>query len=239
MRRLGSIGLPERAAQITASLVDPARRLAAQASLALRAGRASEAARLASEASAADATRLDAREIALAAGVPDAERSAEAGTYGPRAKALLQARRAAALAEPDWALVRSLDAPLAAIDPRSALATEAVKLRAGSRLASGDPAQAREGMQILDALLPRFRTRADLRLRAQLAEAAGATSGALWTWMELATAGEVEGRAAAAARGSALARSAKAASLSQQERDAWLRDFAAVKPSVGGERGAK
>ncbi|MCX5739902.1 MAG: fused MFS/spermidine synthase, partial [Proteobacteria bacterium] len=237
VRRLASIGLPERAAQVAAALTDPARRLAAQASLALRAGRASQAGRLAGEASAADATRLDAREIALAAGVPDSERAAEAGTDGPGAQALLQARRAAALAEPDWNTVRALDAPLAAIDPRSALATEATRLRARSRLASGDPAQARAGMQILDGLLPRIRTRADLRLRAQLADVAGAISGALSTWMELATSDTVESRAAAAARGIALVRSPRATSLSPQERDAWLRDFEAVAKSNATKRG--
>jgi spermidine synthase len=237
VRRLASIGLPERAAQVAAALADPARRLAAQASLALRAGRASEAGRLAGEALAADATRLDAREIALAAGVPNAARAAEAGTDGASAQALLQARRAAALAEPDWNTVRALDAPLAAIDPRSALATEATQLRARSRLASGDSAQAREGMRILDELLPRFRTRGDLRLRAQLADATFATSGALSTWMELATLGTVESRAAAIASGSALVRSSRAASLSQQERDAWLRDFEAVAKTVASKRG--
>jgi spermidine synthase len=237
VRRLASIRLLERAAQLTASLVDPARRLAAQASLALRAGRVSEAGRLAGEASAADPTRLDAREIALAAGVPDAEHAAEAGANGLGAQALLQARRAAARAEPDWNTVRALDALLAAIDPRSALATEATHLRARSRLASGDPAQAREGMRLLDGLLPRIRARGDLRLRAQLADAAGATSGALSTWMELATSGAAESRAAAAARGTALARSPRATSLSQQERDAWLRDFDAVMPSANRKRG--
>jgi spermidine synthase len=237
VRRLASIGLPERAAQVAAALPDEARRLAAQASLALRAGRASEAGRLAGEASAADATRLDAREIALAAGVPDAERAAAAGTDGPSPQALLQARRAAALAEPDWNTVRALDAPLAAIDPRSALAAEATQLRARSRLASGDPAQAREGMRILDALLPRIRTRAGLRLRAQLADVAGAISGALSTWMELATSDTAPSRAAAAARGIALVRSPHATSLSQQERDAWLRDFEAVATSNATRRG--
>jgi len=122
VRRIAAAGMPARAVQVASTLADPARRLAAQASLALRAGQPSEAARLAGEASAADATRIDAREIALAAGVPDAERAAEAGTDGPNAQALLQARRAASLVEPDWDTVRTLDAPLAAIDPRSVLA---------------------------------------------------------------------------------------------------------------------
>ncbi len=235
VRRVASIGLPTRAAQVAAAIEDPAQRLAAQASLALRAGRNTEAGRLAGEASAADGTRRDAREIALAARVPDAERAAEAGDDGPSAQALLQARRAAARTTPDWNTVRTLDASLAAIDPRSALATEALQLRARARLESGDPAAAREGMRILDTLLPRMRMRADLRLRAQLAEAAGAIPGALSTWMELATSDASESRAAAAASGVALIRSPRAAALSPQERDAWLRDFEAAAKSAAGK----
>jgi predicted membrane-bound spermidine synthase len=207
VRRLASIGLAERAAQVAASLGDPAQRGAAQASPA-------------------------AREVALAAGVADVERAVDAGDLGPGAQTLLRARRAAERSPPQWDAVQALDAALAAIDPRSPLATEAVRLRARWRLASGDPAHAREGMRILDWLLPRMRTRADLWLRAQLAEVAGAISGALSTWMELATSDTRAAREAAATRGSALARSPRATALAQQERDAWLREFDAAARSA-------
>jgi spermidine synthase len=231
VRRIAASGLPERASQVAAAIEDPAQRLEARAALALRAGRNAEARRLAQEASAANPLRREAHEIALAAGDADAEAAADAGGDA-HARALLRARRAAALAEPDWDTVRAQDAALAAIDPRSALATEATLLRARARLASSDPTQARDGLHILDELLPRMRTRADLRLRAQLAEAAGATSGALSTWMELATSDATESRAAAAASGTALARSPKAVGLSPEEREAWLRDFESVARDV-------
>ena len=237
VRRLVSIGLVERATQVAASLGDPAQRGAAQASLALRAGRGSEARRLAVEASERNTASPAAREVALAAGVADVERAVDAGDLGPGAQALLRARRAAERSPPNWDAVQALDAALAAIDPRSPLATEAVRLRARWRLATGDPAHAREGMQILDWLLPRMRTRADLWLRAQLAEAAGAISGALSTWMELATSDTRADREAAAASGSALARSPRATALPQHERDAWLREFAAAAQSAAAAPG--
>jgi hypothetical protein len=124
--------------------------------------------------------------------------------------------------------VRALDAELASIDPRSPLAPDAVRMRARWRLATGDAAAARAGLAILDALLPRFHPRADLRLRAQLAEAAGAIPGALSTWMELATTEAAPDRQAAASSGTALVHSARAAALAPEERDAWLAGFASA-----------
>jgi spermidine synthase len=228
VRRIAAIGFDDRAQRVAAGIADPARRLVAEASLALRASHLSEAERLAREASTLDAGQRDARAVALAAGDAEAERAAGAGELGAGAQAFVRARRAAALTPPHWDTVRALDAELAAIDPRSPFAPEAVRLRGRWRLATGDPAAARAGMQILDALLPRIRSRADLRLRAQLAEAAGAIQGALSTWMELANIDTAANREAAAASGMALARSAGDAALAPEERATWLQEFKAA-----------
>jgi hypothetical protein len=223
--RIAALGLGARARQVAGAVEDPARRLAAEATLALHAGRVSEARQLARDAIALDANRHDARAIALAAGDPAAERAAEAGELGSAAQAVLRARRAAAATASEWERVRALDDELATIDALSPLAPEAVRLRARWRLASGDAGDARAGMTILDGVLPRFPTRADLRLRAKLAEAAGATEGALSTWLELAVSGAPADRAAAVASGIALLDSPRAATLPPAERAAWSRGF--------------
>ena len=88
-------------------------------------------------------------------------------------------------------------------------------------------------MQILDELLPRVRTREDLRMRARLAEGAHATSGALATWMELARFPGAYGlREADATSGRLLLHSDRTDALGPEERDAWLRDFDAVERSA-------
>jgi hypothetical protein len=129
--------------------------------------------------------------------------------------------------------IGALDARLAAIDPRSPLAAEAVRLRALWRSRLGDPSFAREGMQILDVLLPRVHTREDLRLRARLAERANAITGALATWMDLARSTGPRARRVGDARsGLELLRSGRADALGREEREAWMRDFEAVERSA-------
>jgi hypothetical protein len=232
VERLVSLGVRDRAARVAAAVRDPLQHALAGARLAHGTGDRAGVQRFVAAALAHDPAFVAAREVEVAAGIEETEAAAEAGALGPLAQALVRAR-AASDSEERAHEVRALDAQLAALDPRSPLASEAVRLRARWRLALGGPAAAREGMSILDALLPRVRAPEDLRLRARLAEGARAISGALSTWMELAKLpGPRAARAGAARSGLELLRSGRADALGRDERDAWLRDFETVERST-------
>jgi hypothetical protein len=102
-----------------------------------------------------------------------------------------------------------------------------VRLRAGWRLAIGGPAGAREGLALLDPMLARFSTRADLALRAELAAAAGDLGGALATWMELAGRSSAAEREALARRVIERLQAAEPAVLAAGERAVWLAEWQA------------
>jgi len=237
VERLVSIGARDRAARVAAAVPDPAQRALARARLAHAVGDRAGVKRFAAEALAQDPALVAAREVELAEGIHAAGVAAEAGDLGPLAQALARARRASD-GEQRLRGPGSLDAQLAAIAHRSPLAAEAVHLRAVWRSGPGDPSAAREGMEILDALLPRIHTREDLRLRARLAEAARATSGALATWMELAKfPGPRAAREGDTRSALQLLRSGRADGLEPEERDAWLRDFETLERSTEKMRG--
>ena len=106
-------------------------------------------------------------------------------------------------------------------------------LRARWRLAGQDAAAAHEGLAIVDAVGEVFPSRDQLRLRAELAAAAGETSGALATWGELAQGGTRAERRTAVAKAAMLLRKATAEQLPPEERDAWTLDFALLERHIG------
>ena len=69
-------------------------------------------------------------------------------------------------------------------------------------------------------------------MRAQLAANAGEITGALASWSELAGSGTPAERAAAVSSAFGLARSARAGALDPAERDAWLKDLAALDRAI-------
>ncbi|MCU0668681.1 MAG: fused MFS/spermidine synthase [Myxococcota bacterium] len=230
VRRMAAAGLGERAQRIADAQRSPVARAEARAALALQHGRTEIARRLAAEALALDPDSVRALEIALAAAAPDTERASRAGAHGETARALAQARLAAA--ERRWDALGALDAALAAIDVRSPLALEATRLRARWRLESGAADRAREGMELLDAQNTRFTDRGELRMRAQLAANAGEIPGALATWTEIASGGTPAEREVAVSNAFGMARSAPASALDPAEREAWLKDLAVLDRAI-------
>jgi hypothetical protein len=231
VERIAKGGLPARAMRVADAIPDPALRATARSALALAVGDHAQARSLAAAALVLDPQSERTQELAVAAELATAVERARSGALGPGPAALVAAREAAAAA--DWSRVAALDAALAAIDPRSPLAPEAVTLRARWRLARQDAAAAHEGLAIVDAVGEVFPSRDQLRLRAELAAAAGETSGALATWGELAQGGTRAERRTAVAKAAMLLRKATAEQLPPEERDAWTRDFALLERHIG------
>lgn len=230
VRRMAAGGLGKRAERIADAQRNPAARASARAALALQRGRNEAARRFAAEALAIDPSASRAREIALVAGDPDTTTASLAGSYGEATRAFAVARAAAT--DRRWPDLAALDAALAEIEVRSPLALEATRMRARWRLESGDALRAREGMDLLDAQSTRFADRGELRLRAQLAANAGEISGALASWSELAGSGSASEREAAVSNAFGIARSARADQLDPAEREAWLKDLAALDRAI-------
>ena len=227
-RRIASMGQPERAERVAASIPDPATRELARGGLALVRGDRAGAGRLAESALAIDPHLEAARDLALlaarsGAGPREGAERADPAALSDRARAVEAGWRLEAA--DDWVGLRALDPALAAIDSRSLLAPEAVRLRASWRLAIGGPDGAREGLALLDPLLARYWTRSGLYLRGQLAAAAGDLGGALATWMELADHGPEADRRSLARMAIERVRGADASALAPAERDAWLADW--------------
>jgi hypothetical protein len=86
----------------------------------------------------------------------------------------------------DWSAVQGLDAELARLGPSDPWFENAVRLRVGWRLADGDPARAREALDLLDTSISANGSPDDLYLRARAAFAAGEDSGAWVTLFEVA-----------------------------------------------------
>jgi len=237
VRRLAGSGLPDRAQRVAESIADPAARTEALAALAFAYGDLLDARQRAALALSLDPGRSRAREIALAAFDRDTVQSALDGALGPEAAAFAKARGIAQAKASIAGALASLDAALAAIDPRSPLAPEAARMRAQWRKEEKDPARAREGVAILDALGSAFLSRDDLRLRATLAAQAGLVDGALWTWCELAERGPKLDRQRAIESALALLRSPAATSLPEAERAAWQRDLDQLARRIATPRG--
>jgi len=233
-RRVAGGGLPDRARRVADSIADPAQRITARAAVALATRDRAGARTLALQALALDPSTPHAAEIALATGDGDALAAARGGALGPGAAAFARARAAAQASE--WNGVAAEDAALAALDPRSPLVPDAAVLRARWRGARGDAALAREGVALLDALGAAFTSDDELRLRAQLSAAAGAPSGALATWCELAARGTLADRRAAVSAAGALLRSAPPGLLGPDEREAWTRDFARIEQNLAAKQ---
>ena len=87
------------------------------------------------------------------------------------ARALIDGWQAVAADKP--ADVRALEAQLATVGPRHPAFAAATRLRIAWRTASGDPALAREGLRLHDALTANSAAMQDVLLRARLAAAAG------------------------------------------------------------------
>lgn len=78
-----------------------------------------------------------------------------------------------AVADDRAAAVQALEAQLAVVDPRHPAFAAATRLRIAWRLASGDPARAREGLRLQDALIAAIPVLPDILVRARLAVNAG------------------------------------------------------------------
>jgi len=103
----------------------------------------------------------------------------------------------------DPAAVRRLEPELAALHPDHLLADDALRLRIGWRLATGDPARGREALELVEDLLAGNPLPGDLLLRAEAALAAGDPAAAVASLHELAR-GLGQGRFPAAALRPAL-----------------------------------
>jgi hypothetical protein len=179
----------ERAARVAAALEEPVARVGAQGLIALSrndlagAGRHLEAAlRLDPGNAEVRGALLRLRRPRLAAGsAPVAALAFPDPTPGEAA--LIEAWRRQR--QGDWAGVRELDASLAGIGGGDALYAEAIRLRAGWRVASGEPERAREARELLGLSLARTFDADDLVLRARAALVAGEPPVALGTLSEL------------------------------------------------------
>jgi tetratricopeptide (TPR) repeat protein len=75
--------------------------------------------------------------------------------------------------EQDWKAVAGYEEALAGWEAGSLLHSEAVRMRVGWRLDTGDPQHARDALALLDQLIPRHKGIANLLLRAEASAGAG------------------------------------------------------------------
>jgi hypothetical protein len=75
--------------------------------------------------------------------------------------------------EQDWKAVAGYEEALADWEAGSLLHSEAVRMRVGWRLDTGDPQHARDALALLDQLIPRHKGIANLLLRAEASAGAG------------------------------------------------------------------
>jgi len=175
-RRLLAARLPERARRAAAAAGSPADRHAAEALLALAQGREDAAGALLGRALRAEPGHREARWALLRL------RRRALGGGSARLEALVDALPdgPAAVVE-GWRLqdagreegVAALDARLAAVPPDDPAHADALRLRMAWRRATGDPARAREGLELADRLLALEDDAADRVERAVLAAQAG------------------------------------------------------------------
>lgn len=187
VERLIALGFPERAQRVAAATTDAPERTVALGLIDLAFGRAEAGASRLAQALEIDPGLLAARvallrlrrdglggatvaDEALAAGVPDPVLAVAEGWR-------LEADR-------DWEAVRALESRLAANAPHDPAHADAVRLRVGWRLASRDPALARDATRLLDQIIPP--TGADLILRARALAIGGDPGGAFSTLFQLA-----------------------------------------------------
>ena len=182
-----------RAAQVARSLQDPVDRKVANGLVALRTGKRvaareklTEALRMAPRHPAARAGRLRLEELRIAEGLdPEALVSSP---LDAAERAVVEGWRAAspeAHGQEQGTSLRSLEASLATVPTEHPLARDAARLRAEWRIASGDPALAREAIEIAELGVAGRGNAREMLLRARACAAAGEQAATLDTLMLL------------------------------------------------------
>jgi hypothetical protein len=185
VQRLIALGFPARAERVAAATTDPTQREVAQGMIDLAFGQ----------------TQVGVRRLEYALGVAPELLAARLALLRV-SRSALDAGRAAALASDlldparavvdgwrleshgDWAGVRALESRLAMNGSSDPGYQDALRLRAGWRLASGDPVLIRDAVGLLDQVIPPTGT--DLILRARALAASGDPVGAFSTLYQLA-----------------------------------------------------
>jgi spermidine synthase len=178
--RLLATGGGARALRLAERAPDAQRGALARALAMARRGRRPEALAAVEAVLAADPSSADAQLLGVRLRGPAAARDVAQDELVDPAAAV-----AAAWSGDGEANARELDARLARVGPADLGYAEAARLRAGWRIASGDPDRCREAVAILDSLLARQVTAGDLAARARAAAQAGDRAAAVATLAEL------------------------------------------------------
>ena len=162
--------------RVVAALGDPVERATAAGIVALATERVAEGRSQLRAALALDAEAYEARiallrseRTRLVAG--DAGLRATAATLDDPARAVIAGWQAESSG--DWASVRALEARLALAAPTDPIVNDALRLRAGWRIASGEAAAAEEALALLDRALPTSIEPLDYVQRARAAQLLG------------------------------------------------------------------
>lgn len=189
VRRLLAAGLGDRAQRVATAMPPSSGQKAALAAIERAAGRDERAAELLREALRLDPADAEARwallrlrRAALLAGNASAIDLAQGLGSGPAA--VVEGWRL--MAAGDAVGIEALEARLAAVGPHDPAFPDALRLRIFWRVASGDPARAREALQLSDRLTPVDFSASDAVLRARAALEAGFPRAALSTMSEIA-----------------------------------------------------
>ncbi len=174
-RLLGGQG-PDRALGIASASGTAPERITARALVELARGNGERARALLGEALRRDPSNLEARWALARLG-----RQALVEGQAPNASLAAQLPEPGAAVVEGWQLaadrrpreIESLEARLAAAGPRDPAFADALRLRAQWRVESGDPARAREALELLDRALAMENDARDLVMRARAAHTAG------------------------------------------------------------------
>jgi hypothetical protein len=170
VRALGARGFGERAEALAGAIPEPAERYAALGLVAERKGERSRALGEYRRALAARPASAEARAGLVRLLATGSGEEADAAALDASEAAVLGGLQDAAAGR--LAELESREATLAALPRAHPLAVEATRLRARWRIATGDPARAREAVALLDGLSSTERRRADLYDRARAGAAA-------------------------------------------------------------------